>query len=90
MSAYFDKQIDLTFPDKTTTYSKKQAEFILQKFFSKVEPSNYITNHGGKSTSNGTEFSLGDMTTRNGVYKVYMFFMKRNGVYVMRELRFEK
>ena len=36
--AYSDKYIDLTFSENTNTYSKKQAEIIIQKFFSKVEP----------------------------------------------------
>lgn len=90
LSIHFDKTIDLTFSDKTNSYSKKQAELIIQKFFSKVEPTNFINVQIGNSNSNNTQFTLGNMTSSNGMYKVYMFFIQRNGTYVLRELRFEK
>jgi predicted small secreted protein len=90
LSAYFDKQIDLTFSDKSTTCSKKQAELIIQRFFSKVEPNSFLNIQQGHSKNNNTKFLLGSMASRNGVYNVYMFFIRKNGVYVLRELRFEK
>ena len=90
LSTNFDKQIDLTFSDKTTTYSKKQAELIIQKFFSKVEPRNFSDLQTGKSNFNNSNYAIGNMSTSNGVYKVYMFFVQKNGMFVMRELRFEK
>ncbi len=90
LSAYFDKQIDLTFSDKSTTYSKRQAELIIQKFFSKVEPSNFVNALVGGSHSNNTKYIIANMVTSNGVYKVYMFFVQSGSGYVLRELRFEK
>ena len=86
----FDQRIDLTFSDKTTTCSRKQAEVIIQKFFSKVEPTHFTQVQQGDSQNNNTKFMIGSMSTGNGVYKVYMFFILRKGVYVIRELRFEK
>jgi len=90
LSGFFDKQIELTFPDKTSTCCKKDAEMSIQEFFAKVEPINFVNVKHGCSTSNHTKFEIGNMTTSNGVYKVYMFFVKKNDSYVINELRFEK
>ncbi len=90
LSCFFDKKIDLTFSEKSTTYSKEQAEQILNKFFIKVEPSQFVNEQRGNSTANNTKFAIGNMHSGHGTYKVYMFFVQKNGHYVLRELRFEK
>jgi len=90
LSLFFDKQIDLTFSENTNTYSKNQAEQILQKFFIKVGPTNFVNEQQGTSTANNTRFVIGNMNSESGVYKVYMFFVQKSGQYMLRELRFEK
>ena len=90
LSLFFDKQIDLTCSEKTNTYSKNQAEQILQKFFTKVGPTNFVNEQQGTSTANNTKFAIGNMNSESGVYKVYMFFVQKSGQYFLRELRFEK
>lgn len=90
IAIHFDKQIDLTFSDKSSTYGKRQAEVILQKFFSKIEPSDFLNVQYGTSVSNNTRFAIGNINSSNGMYKVYMFFIQRDGAYYIRELRFEK
>jgi len=90
LARHFDQQIDLTFSDVSNTYSSRQAEVILQKFFSKIEPSFFSHLQQGTSMANNTRFVLGNLHSSNGVYKVYLFFIQKNGRYVLRELRFEK
>lgn len=88
--AYSDKYIDLTFSENTNTYSKKQAEIIIQKFFSKVEPKDFSKINKGISHTNNTIYYIGTLSTSNGTYQVYMFFLIRNATYYLKELRFEK
>ena len=90
IAIYFDNTIDLTFSDNTNTYSKKQALVIIQNFFNKIEPKDYIPQQRGKSQSNNTKFNIGSLYTSNGIYKVYMLFIVKKGVYFLKELRFEK
>lgn len=87
---HFDQTIDLCFSDITQTYSKKQATLVLQKFFSKIEPNHFIILQKGKSNFNNTKYSIGKLSTASGEYKVYMFFILRNGAHYLKELRFEK
>ncbi len=90
ISPYFDKYIDLSFSEKTNTYSKKQAELIIQKFFTKVEPKDFTNINKGTSHINNTIYYIGTMSTSNGDYQVYMFFAIRNATYFLKEIRFEK
>ncbi len=90
IAVYFDNTIDLTFSDHTNTYSKKQALVIIQNFFNKIEPRDYIPQQRGKSQSNNTKFNIGSLYTSNGIYKVYMLFIVKKGLYFLKELRFEK
>ena len=87
---YFDKYIDVTFSENTKTYSKKQAEVIIQKFFSKVVPKDFSKINKGISHTNNTIYYIGTLTASNGTYQVYMFFLIRNATYYLKELRFEK
>lgn len=90
LEVYFDNSIDLSFSEKTDTYPRKQAEIIIQKFFTKVEPKDFIKVNIGTSHANNTIYYIGTLSTSNGSYQVYMFFVIKNATYVMKELRFEK
>jgi len=90
LSVFFDKTVDLTFSDETNSYSKKQAEQILHKFFTKIEPKDFTNQRVGDSKYNNTRFCIGTLFSSRGDYKVYMFFLNRNGNYYLKELRFEK
>jgi hypothetical protein len=90
IALYFDKYIDLSFSEKTNTYSKKQAEVIVQKFFTKVEPKDFTKINKGTSYANNTIYYIGTLETSNGQYQVYMFFVIRNATYYLKEIRFEK
>lgn len=53
LAQYFDNELDLTFSDKTNSYSRKQAqEIILERFFSKEGPRNYVRMQASTSGSN--------------------------------------
>jgi hypothetical protein len=90
LALHFDQRVDLSFLEKTNTYSKKQAQLVLQKFFAKIEPNNYTTNQKGTSSFNNTKYCIGRLITSYGEYKVYMFFILKNEKYFLKELRFEK
>lgn len=90
LEVYFDHNIDLALADKTAHYSRKQAEAIIQKFFTKVEPKDFTRVNKGTSHANNTIYYIGTLSTSNGPYQVYMFFVLRNATYVLKELRFEK
>jgi hypothetical protein len=90
MSAYFDNTIDLVFSDESESYSKRQAEIVLQRFFSKVEPNEFSNIQKGTSNLNKTLYSVGILNTSKGNYKVYMLFIIKNATYYLKEIRVDK
>jgi hypothetical protein len=88
MSKCFDKEITITFFEKTKKYNRTNAIMALQNFFAIHDPKNYEPLHQGKSTN--SLFYLGNLSTSRHVMKVYMLFTLKNGMYCLRELRFEK
>lgn len=90
IAAHFDKNVDLFFSEKTTTYTKKEAEQVIRKFFTQVEPTDFMKTNDGASQANNTIFYIGTLNTSYGSYQVYMFFVLKNATYYIRELRFEK
>lgn len=91
LSKILYNSVDITFTNQSKTYSKAQAEIILKKFFSKNEPTSFKIKYKGESMSNNTLYAIGDLVSRNAVFKVYLFFIPGSGdKYLLREIRFEK
>ncbi len=88
LSAYFHSTIDLTIIQKQGTYSKSQAEQVVQNFFGDNKPSNFAVNHSGTS-GEGSKYIIGALTTSTGEYRVYIYFKNLNGAELIQTLRFE-
>lgn len=90
LSQYFDKFVDITFSENVVTYGNKQAQQVVQKFFNKVEPKNITRIQKGYSHSNNTLYYMGELSTTQGTFQVYLFFVIKNATYYLKEIRFEK
>ena len=88
LSAYFHATIDLTIIQKQGTYSKSQAEQVVQNFFSSNKPSNFTVDHKGTS-GEGSQYIIGTLSTSTGEYRVYVYFKNLNGTELIQTLRFE-
>lgn len=89
LSAYFHTTIDLTIIQKQATYSKSQAEQVVQNFFSSNKPSNFTVDHKGTS-GEGSQYIIGTLNTSTGDYRVYIYFKNLNGAELIQTLRFEQ
>lgn len=88
LATYFHASIDLTVVQKQGTYSKSQAEQIVQNFFTENKPSGFTSNHSGTS-GEGSKYIIGALATSTGEYRVYIYFKNINGVELIQTLRFE-
>lgn len=88
LSAYFHATIDLTILQKQGTYSKSQAEQIVQNFFTDNKPSGFKVDHNN-TTNEGSKYIIGTLTTTTGEYRVYVYFKNLNGSELIQTLRFE-
>ncbi len=88
LAAYFHATIDLTILQKQGTYSKSQAEQVVQNFFTENKPSGFTINHDG-TTGEGSKYIIGALITSTGEYRVYIYFKNLNGAELIQTLRFE-
>lgn len=88
VAAYFHANVDLTIDQKQETYSKSQAEQILSNFFKANKPTDFKSNHSGIS-SEGSHYIIGELTTANGAFRVYIYFKNLNGADLIQTFRIE-
>ena len=88
LSKYFDNTIEITFTDKSNTYSKSQAALVLKDFFNHNEVTGFEIVHKGDNTE--VQFLTGTLDTKNGAYRTTIYMKQKGDKHLLQELRFEK
>ncbi|MCB0402006.1 MAG: DUF4783 domain-containing protein [Flavobacteriales bacterium] len=88
ISAFFGESVDLNIPENEGVYSKTQAKLILKTFFLKNQPSDFSVVHNGDSKNN-SHYSIGNLKTNKGMYRVYILYKEQSGTTTVLELRIE-
>ena len=87
LSRYFDNMVEISMPDKSSSYSRSQAELIMRDFFSSNGVKKFDVVH--KGDSNGGQYCIGNLSTRNGDFRTVIYMKIRGEKQVLQELRFE-
>ena len=87
---YFDASVELTILDKQDVLDKSQATEALKNFFSKNKPRSYNMVHQGTSKGNASHYTIGDMQTASGNYRVYLYYKSVGDKVLIQEMRIEK
>lgn len=87
LAVYFHDNVELTILKKQESYSKAQAEQILDRFFKEHPPQKYNVNHNGVS-GDGSKYVIGILETSNGNFTVYIYYKMMNGQELIQTLRF--
>ncbi|CAH1001632.1 hypothetical protein LEM8419_02537 [Neolewinella maritima] len=85
-----DAEVELSILADENTYAKEQARQKLTAFFAANTPSGFSQVHQGSSKSDNAEYCIGNLTTSNGVYRVYIYVAKKGERTVLQELRFDR
>ena len=85
LKTYLAAQIDLSIGDDEDLLSKQEAVKRLNAFFSTNNPSGFNIVHEGKSAS-GLAYSIGELKTDSGVYRVSYYYDNKNGKTIIRQL----
>lgn len=88
LASYFNSSIDLTVPGTDGIYSKSQSEMIVKNFFTKYTPLTFKINQQG-SSSEGSQFAVGTLTTKTNVFRTYFLIKKVNNIPLIHQLQFE-
>jgi hypothetical protein len=87
LAKYFNISVDVVVLDKEDVYSNQQAEQIIKNFFATHSPKNFtILHEGGKD---GSKYAIGNLSTSNGIFRVYFLLKIKNNVSLIHQLRIE-
>lgn len=87
LAKYFDNRVDIALQQKSSCYSRSQAEMVLQNFFDEKGVKSFRILH--KGANNGSEFCIGNLQTKSGVFRTTIFMKARTEQQVLQEIRFE-
>ena len=88
VAKYFDNTVEITLPEKSSSYSKSQAEIVLHDFFSVNSVKKFEVIH--QSENSGSQYCIGNLTTNNGVFRTTIYMKQKGNEQVIQELRFER
>lgn len=89
LAKFFDSYVDITMPEKSSNYSKSQAEIVLKDFFSNNGVRDFEVKHKGENEGNNSQYCIGTLLTKNGNYRVNVFMKSKNDKLVIQELRIQ-
>ncbi len=90
LAGMMDSEVELSLLGDEDLYSRDQARQKLQTFFSANAPSGFSQVHQGSSKSDNAEYCIGNLTTSTGVYRLYIYVVKKGDKMVLQELRFDR
>lgn len=88
LGSFFNQNVELVILENDNVYSKAQAEQIVNSFFVRHQPEKFSVIHqGGKE---GAQYVIGNLTTRQGSFRVYFLIKRNTGKEIIHQLRIEK
>ena len=89
LSDFFNTMVDLGISGNEDTYSKTQATQILKDFFSKNPVKSVKITRQGSSTD-GSQFSIGEMQAGTSTFRIYYLLKKVSGKFLIQQLQIQK
>ena len=89
LSDYFNAMIDLGILGIEDSYSKTHATQILKDFFIKNPVKSVKITRQGSSTD-GSQFAIGEMKAGNDTFRIYYLLKKVSGKFLIQQLQVQK
>ena len=90
LSSHFADNVEVSFLDKEQNYTKAGAKDAIKTFLSNNKPQSYTQMHQGNSRENSDQYSIGNLTSASGSYRVYIYLKAAGSGMVIQEIRFDK
>ena len=87
IARYFDNTVEITMPEKGSSFSKSQAEIVLKDFFANNPVKSFEIIHKGENA--GSQYCIGTLITKNGSFRTTIFMKQKGNAQLLQELRFE-
>jgi len=90
LGKYLADNVAISIQDKEQTYSKARATEALRTFFGANKPKGFSQVHQGTSRENSDQYSIGNLNTATGNYRVYLYLKQAGSGLIIQEIRFDK
>ena len=90
LSSYLDNSVELTILASQNVYNKTQATAVMSDFFAKNKPRAFNAVHQGSSKGSASHYTIGDLSSATGSYRVYLYYKSVGDKPVIQEIRIEK
>lgn len=88
LSDHFHQSLEMTILEKDYDASKVQATRIMESFFKNHKPTDFSISFEG--TKDQSKYAIGTLKTEDGVFRVNLFFMNKEGARLIYYLSIEK
>jgi len=88
VSQYFDNTLEISLPDKSSSYNRNQAQQVLQDFFSSNAVRDFEILHTSENAD--AKYCIGNLKTSNGTFRTTIFMKQKGNRTLLQEIRFEK
>lgn len=89
VASHFGTKVELSLTGREYTVGKSEAERHLREFFAAHQAKGFRAVHRGTSKDNDSNYTIGELVTDKGIFRVYTYFQQEGDRRVVRELRIE-
>jgi hypothetical protein len=90
LSQYFDVQLDISLNGEEQTYDKPRAMAFLRQFFAQHTAKGFQVLHQGASRGSDAQYSIGNLSTSGGTFRVYLYVRSAGTKFVIQEIRIDQ
>jgi hypothetical protein len=90
LGRYLADNVAISIQDKEQNYNKARATEALRSFFGANKPKGFNQVHQGTSRENSDQYSIGNLSTANGNFRVYLYLKQAGSGLIIQEIRFDK
>jgi hypothetical protein len=87
IARFFDNTVEINIADKSSSYSKSQAELVLKDFFNTNSVKTFTLDHKGENS--GSQYCIGTLVTKNATYRTTVFMKLKGDKQVLQTITFE-
>ncbi|MDB5201595.1 MAG: hypothetical protein JWQ27_1004 [Ferruginibacter sp.] len=87
VAKYFDTTVEITLPEKSSSYSKSQAELVLRDFFVNNNVRGFNIMHQGENS--GSQYCIGTLSTKSASFRTTIYMKQKGDKQYLQEIRIE-
>jgi Domain of unknown function (DUF4783) len=90
LGSFCDANVEITILDNYNSYDRAAAVRVMSDFFAKNKPRTFSMVHQGSSKGSAVHYSIGDLQTVNGNFRLSIYYKLNADKVLIQEMRLEK